>query len=138
MSNWNVNRGGFLLTLVLATTLSLAAPRCPDPRSRQATIGGDTITGGVLMHKKSLKFAKVRLYFSSGTTAWKGTTDNNGRFATAKMPPGDYRLEVSEWGSTTVHLNPELNKGPFGQTPAWNLLLIDNACLGTMEMSIKS
>jgi hypothetical protein len=134
VSNWNVNRGVFLLTLVLATTLCLAAPRCPAQDRRQATIGGDTITGGVLMHKKPLKFAKVRLYFSSGTTAWKGTTDNNGRFATTKMPPGDYCLEVSGWGSTTIHLNPELNKGPFGQTPAWNLLLLDNASGGTMEI----
>jgi Carboxypeptidase regulatory-like domain len=101
---------------------------------RQATIGGDTIAGGVLMRKKPLKFAKVRLYFSSGATAWNGTTDNNGRFATTKVPPGDYRLEVSGWGSTTVHLNPELNKGPFGQTPAWNLMLMDNACVDTLEI----
>ena len=86
------------------------------------------------MHKKPLKFAKVRLYFSSGTTAWSGTTDNNGRFATTKMPPGDYSLEVSGWGSTIVHLNPEFNKGPFGQRPAWNLLLIDNTCVATGEI----
>jgi hypothetical protein len=129
-----VNRGRLLLTLVLATTLCNAAPRCPDPRLRQAIIGGDTITGGVLIHKKSLKFAQVRLYVSSGTTAWNGRTDKNGRFAIDKMLPGVYRLEVSGWGSTTVQLKPELNKGPFGQIPAWDLMLIDNACVATMEI----
>jgi len=114
--NLNVNRGRFLLTLVLAPTLCNAAPRCPAARLRRATIGGDTITGGVLMHKKPLKFAQV--LFSSGATAWNGRIDNNGSFATNKMPPGNYRLEVSGWGSTTVQLNPEVNKGPFGQIPA--------------------
>ena len=134
MSNVNVNRGRLLLTLVLATTLCNAAPRCPDPRLRLAIIGGDTITGGVLIHKKPLKFAQVRLYFSSGTTAWNGRTDKNGRFAINKMLPGVYRLEVSGWGSTAVQLKPELNKGPFGQTPAWDLMLIDNACVATTEI----
>ena len=129
-----MNRGSLLLTLVLATTLCNAAPRCSDPRLRQAIIGGDTITGGVLIHKKPLKFAQVRLYSSSGTTAWNGRTDKNGRFAINKVLPGVYRLEVSGWGSTTVQLKPELNKGPFGQIPAWDLMLIDNACVATGEI----
>jgi hypothetical protein len=65
---------------------------------RQATIGGDTISGGVLIHKKPLKFAQVQLYFSSGASAWKGRTDKNGRFAIKKMQSVFYRLEVSGWG----------------------------------------
>jgi hypothetical protein len=101
---------------------------------RLAIIGGDTITGGVLIHKKPLKFAQVRLYFSSGNTVWKWRTDKNGRFAINKVLPGVYRLEVSGWGSTTVQLNPELNKGPFGQRPVWDLLLIDNACVSAGEI----
>ena len=72
MSNANVNRVRVLLTLVLATTLSNAAPSCPDPRLRLAIIGGDTITGGVLIHKKPLKFAQLRLYSSNGKTAGSG------------------------------------------------------------------
>src|ERR1700676_4109726 len=123
-----------VLTLFLSASLCLAAPRCPDPRLRQATIGGKRITGGVLLHKKALKFAKVRLYSSSGETAGVGTTDKNGRFASDNMPSGDYRLDVSGWGSTTVHLNKEFDKGPFGQIPVWDLLLIDNACVGTIEI----
>jgi Carboxypeptidase regulatory-like domain len=101
---------------------------------RQAVIGGDTISGAVLMHKKPLKFAQVRLYSSSGTAAWNGTTDKNGRFTISKMQPGVYRLEVSGWGSTAVQLKPELNRGPFGQTPAWDLMLTDNACVATTEI----
>jgi len=122
------------LTVILATSLCVAAPRCPDPELRQATIGGDSITGGVLLHKEPLKFARVRLYSSSGKSGWIGTTDKNGRFIINKMPPGDYRLEVSGWGSATVHLNPEVDKGHGGQIPAWGLLLGDNACVVTMEI----
>lgn len=134
VSNADVNPGWLVFTLVLATTLCNAAPRCPDPRLRLAIIGGDTISGGVLIHKKALKFAQVRLYFSSGITAWSGRTDKNGRFSIKKKLPGVYRLEISGWGSTTVQLRPELNKGPFGQTPAWDLMLIDNACVATTEI----
>ena len=130
----NVNCGRVLLTPVLATTLCDAAPRCPDPRLRLAIIGSDTITAGVRIHKESLKFAQVRLYFSSGTTAWRGRTDKNGRFAIDKTLPGVYRLEVNGWGSTSVQLKPELNKRPFGQIPGWDLLLIDNACVATTEI----
>ena len=121
----------FAVTLILATSMSLAASRCPDPRLRQAAIGGDAIRGGVLLHKKPLKFAQVRLYFSSGETAWVGTTDQYGAFTTDKLLPGDYRLEVSGWGSTRVRVNPELDRGFGGQTPTWSLLLSDNACVGT-------
>jgi hypothetical protein len=119
------------LTLIFAVSAGDAVPRCPDPRLRRATIGGDIIIGGVVSHTKPLKFAQVRLYFSSGKTAWKGATDKNGRFAITRMLPGFYRLEVSGWGSTTVHLSPKLDKLSNGQIPAWNLILIDNACVGT-------
>ena len=134
MSNVDVNRGRLLLTLVLAKSLCNVTHRCPDPRLRQAINGGDTISGGVLIHKKPLKFAQVRLYFSSGTTAGNGRTDENGRFTIKKVLPGVYRLEISGWGITAVQLKPELNKGPFGQTPVWNLLLFDNACVDTGEI----
>jgi len=119
------------LTLILAASLCIAAPRCPDPRLRQATIGGDTITGGVTLHKKPVKFAQVRLYSSSGKTAWIGTTDKNGRFTSNKIPPDDYRIEVSGWGSTTVHLSSEVDKG-FRQKPAYDLLLGDNTCVASV------
>jgi hypothetical protein len=128
--NWLV------LTLILGVSVGNAAPRCPDSRLRTALIGGDTITGGVVLHTKPLKFAQVRLYFSSGKTAWVGTTDKNGRFATTRILRGYYRLEVSGWGNTTVQLNPKLDKLSNGQIPAWNLILMDNSCVGTV-MSVN-
>jgi len=133
VSNWDVTRAAFLFTLILAATLCSAASRCPDPKLQEAAIGGNTINGGVVLHKKPLKFAKVRVYSSSGETAWIGKTDKNGAFKTAQLPPGDYRLEISGWGSTTIHLNPEIDKG-FRQTPVWNILLVDNACVATIQI----
>ena len=127
-----MTRGAFLLALILAVTLCNAASRCPDPKQQEAAIGGNTINGGVVLHKKPVKFAKVRLYSSSGETAWIGKTDKDGTFRTTQLPPGDYRLEISGWGSTTIHLNPEMDKG-LRQTPGWNLFLIDNACVATIQ-----
>jgi Carboxypeptidase regulatory-like domain len=117
------------LTLILAPSLCVAAPRCPDPKSREATTGVDTITGGVVHDHKPVKFAQVRLYSLSGKAVWTGTTDKNGTFATGKMQPGEYRLEVGGWGSVEVQLNPEADKDPSfgGGTPAWSRFLFDNA-----------
>lgn len=134
MSNDDVNSGLLLLTRVLSTTLCNAAPRCPEPKLRLAIIGGDTITGGVQIHKKPLKFAQVWLYFASGAPAWSGRTDKDGRFAINRLLPGVYRIEVSGWGSTAVQLRPELNIGPFGQTLAGDLMLIDNFCVAVTEI----
>lgn len=116
---------GFLLILV--TSWCLASP-CPNPAWREAVIGGDTITGSVLLHNGPLKFAGVRLYFPSGKTRRVGKTDKDGMFTLAKMPPGRYRLLVRGWGSTTIELNPELDKH-FIQTPVWSLLLEDHECM---------
>jgi hypothetical protein len=128
-----VDCGTFLLTLILPATLCSAASRCPDPKLQEAVIGGLQLNGGVVLHKKPLKFAKVRVYSSSGKTAWIGKTDKNGAFKTVQLPPGDYRLEISGWGSTTIHLNPEIDRG-LRQTPSWNILLGDNACVATIQI----
>ena len=122
------------LPVVLTASLCLAASRCPDPRLQDATIGGNRIIGYVVLHKKPLKFARMRLYSASGETAWIGKTDKDGGFSTTQLPPGGYRLEVSGWGIAKVRLNPELDKGPFGQIPAWSLLLIDNSCVSTIQI----
>ena len=86
------------------------------------------------LQDKPLTFAAVRVYSSSGKTAWMGTTDANGRFRTSTLPPAKYRLEVDAWGSTVVQLNPELDKGFGGGIRTWHLLLFDNACvLGAID-----
>ena len=117
----------------LLTFLSLAAARCPDPRLQDATIGGNTITGGVVLHKKPLRHAEVRLYFSSGEIAWTGKTDKNGRFGTSELKPGDYRIEIRGWGTTKIHLDPEVDK-EFMQKPEWGLLFVDNACVADVKI----
>jgi hypothetical protein len=85
-----------------------------------------------VLQKNPLKFAQVRLYRSSGNTTFNGTTDQNGRFAATKMPPDNYRLEVTGWGTTTVQLNPDLDKTSKGRIPTWDLILIDHACVVTL------
>ena len=122
-----------VLTAALLTFLSLAAARCPDPKLQEAVIGGNTIAGGVVLHRRSLRHAKVRLYFSSGEIAWAGKTDKNGRFATSELKAGDYRIEIRGWGTTTIHLNPELDKR-FMQKPAWGLLFVDNTCVADIQV----
>ena len=134
MSNNNVNRGRFLLTLALSTTLCAGAPCCPETRLQQATIGGAAITGDVILHKRPLKFARVRLYSSSGKMSWRGRTDENGRFVINKVLPDKYRLEVDGWGATTVQLQKDFGTRSNGQVPTWDLLLIDNACVATTEI----
>lgn len=120
------------LTLILVTSLAFAASKCTDPELRQAAIRGDAIYGVVTLHNTPLKFSHVRLRLSSGKTAWDGTTDENGRFATSSVSPGEYRLDVSGWGSTTIQLSPEPDKRTRGKIPMWGLILSDNACVATI------
>jgi hypothetical protein len=58
--------GAFLLTLSLAATLCNAASQCPDPKLQEAAIGGNTINGGVVLHKKPVKFANALVFLSWG------------------------------------------------------------------------
>jgi hypothetical protein len=119
-----------LVEIRKVASLRIAPLLCPDPNQREAKIGGNSITGYVLLHKRPLRGALVWLYAVDLLT-WIGFTDENGEFATGKLPPGVYRLDVAEWGSTRVQLDPNLDKGHGGQTPAWSLLLIDSGCVGT-------
>jgi len=118
-----------VLSLVFIPCLCFAS-RCPDPRLRQAVIGGDTISASVILDTKPLMFAQVRLYFSSGKTAWVGVTDKDGRFRITHLSPGSYRLEVRGWGRATILLDPKLTKEPNGQVPDWNVQLMENECVG--------
>lgn len=121
------------LAVIFSACLCIASSRCPDPRLQEVTIGGNTITGGVVTHKKAVRFIEVRLYSSAGETAWVGKTDKDGWFRTSKLEAGDYRIEIDKWGSTTIHLNPEIDKG-FMQKPVWELLFIDNGCVAYIQI----
>ncbi len=120
-----------VFTLLLKASLCMATTHCPDPRLRQAKIGGDAITGIVLLHNQPLSFALVWLYSASGTPVWVGITDKDGGFVIGKLPRADYLLQVDGWGSTNVQLNPDLDKTFNGQVPAWSLSLMDDACVST-------
>ena len=121
------------LPFVLISSICFANPQCPDPALRDVEVGGNLIIGGVGLHKQPLKFARVRVYSSPGNKVWSGKTDKRGWFRTRTLVPGEYRLEVDGWGSTTVRLNPELDKAPAGyskQAGTWNVLLMDEGCAG--------
>jgi hypothetical protein len=111
--------------------IEIRKPACPDPNLRQAKIGGEAITGNVRLHNKPFGFALVWLYSVSGTFGWVGLTDKDGGFVTTKLPPGEYHLEVDGWGSTTIQLDPNLDKSFGGQNRAWSLWLMDDGCVGT-------
>ena len=121
------------ITMFLLTSLCFAS-HCPDSRQRQVVIGGDTIDGSVVLHRKALKSALVRLYFSTGQTAWVGTTDKNGSFHITSLRPDTYRLDVRGWGSTTIRLDPKLNNLPNGQVPKSTVLLMDNECVSSLDV----
>src|ERR1700693_4600876 len=104
----------FLSVVALFCSVNMAgqaASRCPDPRLRQAEIGGNRIIGVVLHQGKPVKLAHIRVYStSSGKAEWVWTTDKDGSFTSDKLAPGSYRLEVSGWGSATVKLDPKLDR----------------------------
>ena len=117
------------LTLIFATSLGFAGSVCPAPTLRQHKIRSDTIRGNPAQEASEV-FART-VVFRVGQIAWVGTTDKNGEFTTDRMPPGDYRLEVSRWGSTTVQLDPKTKMGMGGTIPEWSLILLDNSCVVT-------
>ena len=123
-----------VITFVFLTSVC-CAQHCPDPRLREAAIGGDTVDGGVRLHNKPLKFAQLRLFFSDGKTARVGTTDRNGRFHVSRLQPDTYRLDVGGWGITTIRISPDLSKLPNGQTVFYSLTLMDNQCIGTTSVT---
>ena len=123
-----------LVAVALFYSLTVAGQtesRCPDPKLRQAEIGGDRIVGVVLRQAKPVKLAPIKVYsLSTGKIAWVWTTDRDGRFTSEKLAPGSYRIEVRGWGSAIVKLNPKLDRTEgTGQEPNWSLSLTDGGCV---------
>lgn len=108
------------------------AQRCPDPNSRQATIGGDTIDAYVSRQHRPLKSAQVRLLFRD-KTIWAGSTGDLGGFRVKGLRPGSYRLAVAGWGIAIIRVSPDLAKSSGnGQELHYSLLLSDNECIATI------
>jgi len=122
------------ITLILVTSLCYAR-HCPDPKLRQAVIGGETVGGSVRLHNKPLKHAQVRLFFPNGEPAWVGKTDKDGRFHVRSLRPDTYRLDVRGWGSTSIRITPDLTKLSNGQTVFYSVQLIENECTATTAVT---
>jgi hypothetical protein len=95
---------------------------------RQATVGGDSITGIVFRHGRPLRSHRATLY-SGGKAARIATTDENGKFALYKVLPGTYLLNVQGWGSTPIRVSLKADRD-FPQKPNWYVSLLDNGCVG--------
>ena len=96
----------FGITLVFFTSLCYASqlPR-PGICGRRWS-GGDTINGSIVRQKKPLKFAQLRLYSSTGKTAWVGMTDKDGSFRITHLPPDTLSSRRSRMGTHNNPLEP--------------------------------
>jgi hypothetical protein len=121
-----------LVAIGIVLSAACYAQRCPDPKMRQATIGGDAINGYVSLQQKPLKSAQVRLLFN-GKTCWVGSTNDTGSFQITGLRPGNYRLTVNGWGSATIRVSPDLTKSfGNGQTLNYSVMLVDKECIWTI------
>jgi hypothetical protein len=148
----------YAIAVCLLLPPSLLAAACPDPRLRSAQIGGDTINAVAMKAGRPLKGVPVRLYNGIGRLLWSGVTGNGGGFKISYLLPDMYRLEVEQWGSTDIEIDPKLDgefqyayvpfrfepqfdpkffQRPYwslyllaGQTPSWSVLLLDGGCVG--------
>ena len=98
-----------LIAIGIVLSAACYAQRCPDPKSQQAAIDGDT------------------------KTIWAGSTDDIGSFPIKGLRRGTYRLTVKGWGSTIIRINPDLTHSfGNGQMLYYSLLLVDNECIWTI------
>lgn len=120
--------------VAIGTVLSATcyAQTCPGPKTRQVTIGGNTIDGYVSLQHRPLKSAQVRLR-SSGKVTWIGSTKDDGSFHIHDLRRGIYSLTVNGWGSAIIRINPDLTKSS-GQTIYYSLLLVDKECIATLRV----
>jgi hypothetical protein len=117
-----------VLSIALVSSC-FATSSCPDSKMRQAIVGGDSISGVVLLNGKTLKSALVRLNSVRGKFARGMTrTDENGKFTLHKIAPGKYFLNVHGWGTTSIQVSPKADRN-FIQRPNWWVILTDNECV---------
>ena len=132
----NVNVPDEVAVPILDSPLPLSVPqrtKCPDPHLRSAEIGGSEISAALVKAHKPVAGARAEL-FSGQKLVWSGATNSNGTFVIRNLAPGLYTLRVEQWGTTTVRLNPKLDRiggQSMGQIEYYHLLLMDNGCVGT-------
>jgi hypothetical protein len=95
---------------------------------RQAVVGGDSISGFVVVRGKPVKSALVSSNSVKGKFARGTTTDKNGAFTLNRIPPGKCSLTVYGWGSTSIQVDSEADRD-FPQKPNWNVTLMDDGCV---------
>jgi len=122
-----------LVAIGIVLSAACHAQSCPDPKSQQAAIMGDTINGYVSLQQRPLKSAQVRL-LSNGKTIWVGSTDKIGSFHIKRLRPGTYRLSVRGWGGTTIRINPDLTKPCGNGQPIYEVWLVDSECIWTVTV----
>jgi hypothetical protein len=114
----------------LLSVSAQAESRCHDPSGREAAVGGDTIFGMVFQNGKPLRNAQVKVYSSTRKTAWVWRTDQEGKFTTAKLRRGAYRVEITGWGSAVVKVGSEQDR--LGQqTINWTVDFGDDGCVSS-------
>jgi|SRR5581483_7113962 len=132
-NQWPRFRVGISFAFAVWCFLSVSAQaesRCHDPRGRETAIGGNTIYGMVFQNGKPLRNAQVKIYSSTGKTAQLWRTDQDGKFTTAKLRRGAYRVEIAGWGSAVVKVGSE--QAGFGQqTINWTVGFGDDGCVGS-------
>lgn len=117
----------FLIILLISEPL--LAAECRDTQRRSVEIGGDAISGYVAKSaRKPLRGALVRLYAGNDLVA-TDHTNHEGRFTLRHLSPGKYRLSVTDWGETTVEVNPKRDRPFLPQQPAWGITLSDSGCV---------
>ena len=113
----------------LSSMSARAGSRCNDPKGREVAISGDTISGIVFQNGKPLKHAQVKIYSSTGKTAWVWSTDQEGKFTTPKLRRGAYRVNITGWGTALVKVGAEQEQ--LGQqTINWTVDFGDGGCVG--------
>ena len=98
------------LAFIVWCSLSVSAQafsRCHDPKGREVAIDEDTISGIVFQNGEPLRHAQVKVYSSTGKTAWVWRTDQDGKFTTPKLRRGAYRVDITGWGSALVKVGAE-------------------------------
>ena len=105
-------RFAILLALIAAFGISLAAQETPDANASSEL----RLTGAVRTAEGiPVPGATLRAIQTSSGKAWVSWTDENGKFEFPALPPGHYRIEISQLGFAPATRETDLS--PASQAP---------------------